>query len=416
VTYELMQATMADVHAALPGIWSLLERIEATMAWQFGVAYWTPAPCYHGGKFFTAVGEEFDALERLETVISADVLDAWFPPSPKAVAALQQHLPRLLGTSPPTGCEGLVRTFARVRGVKPECILPGAGSSHLIFLALGHWLTAKSRALILDPTYGEYAHVLEKVIGCRVERLALRRDEGYRLDPRRLERPLAGGYDLVVLVNPNSPTGQHVPRAELEQALRHAAPTTRVWVDETYVEYAGPEESLEKFAAGSTNVIVCKSMSKTYALSGARVGYLCASPHQLEALRAISPPWAVSLPAQVAAVQALQDPDYYAAKYRETHELRRQLAEWLGPLKWNIIPSVTNFLLCFLPADGPDAATLIARCRERGLFLRDASTMGAQLGDRAIRLAVKDAPTNRRMVEILAEITPALAASWRGSG
>jgi histidinol-phosphate/aromatic aminotransferase/cobyric acid decarboxylase-like protein/N-acyl-L-homoserine lactone synthetase len=410
VTYELMQGTMADVHEALPGIWRLLERIEATMAWQFGVAYWTPAPCYHGGTFFTAVGEEFDTLERLAAVISADVLDAWFRPSPKAVAALQQYLPRLLRTSPPTGCEGLVRTIARVRGVKPECILPGAGSSHLIFLALGHWLTAKSRALILDPTYGEYAHVLERVIGCRVERLALPRGESYRLDPRRLEGPLAGGYDLVVLVNPNSPTGQHVPRAQLEQALRHVAPTTRVWVDETYVEYAGPEESLEKFAAGSTNLIVCKSMSKTYALSGARVGYLCASPHQLESLRAISPPWAVSLPAQVAAVQALQDPDYYAAKYRETHQLRRQLAEWLAPLKWDIIPSVTNFLLCLLPAEGPDAASLIARCRDRGLFLRDASTMGTQLGERAIRLAVKDAATNRRMVEIISELTPAPAA------
>ena len=121
---------------------------------------------------------------------------------------------------------------------------------------------------------------------------------------------MGDGYDLVVLVNPNSPTGQHIPRAKLANALRRAPAHTRVWVDETYVEYAGPGQSLEHFAAASENVLVCKSMSKVYGLSGARVAYLCAGPHQLEALRAITPPWVVSLPAQVAAVRALQNPDY----------------------------------------------------------------------------------------------------------
>jgi histidinol-phosphate/aromatic aminotransferase/cobyric acid decarboxylase-like protein len=367
------------------------------------VAFDTPAACYHGGKFFAAVGDEFQTLERLDSVINADVLDAWFPPSPKAIAAIERHLPQILRTSPPTGCEGLMRTIARVRGVRPECILPGAGSSDLIFLALRHWLTPASRVLILDPTYGEYAHILERVVGCRVERLPLQRAEQYRLDPGRLELSLAGEYDLVVLVNPNSPTGQHVPREELEDALCKAPMATRIWVDETYIEYAGPGQSLEPFAARSENVIVCKSMSKVYALSGARAAYLCAGPHQLESLRPLTPPWAVSLPAQIAAVKALEDPGYYAAKYEETHALRRQLVEALKPLKWKIIPGVTNFVLCHLPENGPDADTLVARCRERGLFLRNVDTMGTCFGNRAVRLAVKDAETNRRMAKIVFE-------------
>jgi histidinol-phosphate/aromatic aminotransferase/cobyric acid decarboxylase-like protein/N-acyl-L-homoserine lactone synthetase len=410
VTYEVLQGIMPGIHAALVKIRKMLDRIETEMAWEIGVTYRSPAECYHGGEFFTAVGEEFESLERLESVISADVLDAWFPPSPGAVEAVQRHLPRLLQTSPPTGCAGLVRTIARARGVKPECILAGAGSSDLIFLALRHWLTPRSRVLILDPTYGEYLHVLERVIQCRVDRLLLPRSDNYRLDPRRLECLLDNGYDLVVLVNPNNPAGQLVLRDELDSVLRKAAPATRVWVDETYIDYAGAGESLEVFAARSANVIVCKSMSKAFALSGARVAYLCASPHQLESLRPISPPWAVSLPAQVAAVRALQEPAYYAARYRETHQLRRQLGQWLKALDWEIVPSVTNFLLCHLPADGPDAATVIARCRERGLFLRDASTMGSQLGDRTIRVAVKDAATNQQMVRILGEVLGALSA------
>ena len=60
-------------------------------------------------------------------------------------------------------------------------------------------------------------------------------------------------------------------------------------------------------------------------------------------------------------------------------------------------------MLCHLPDSGPDADTLIARCRERGLFLRNVATMGACFGNRAIRIAVKDAETNRRMAEIIFE-------------
>ena len=404
VTYGLLHGTMADIHAALPGVRPILDRVRTEMLWRIGVAYDTPTACYHGGKFFEAVGDEFQTLERLDSIINADVLDAWFPPSPKAVAAIARRLPQILRTSPPTGCEGLIRTIARARGVRPECILPGAGSSDLIFLALRHWLTTASRVLILDPTYGEYAHVLERVVGCRVERLPLQRAEEYRLDPGRLELSLAGEYDLVVLVNPNSPTGQHVPREELEDALRKAPPATRLWVDETYVDYAGPGQSLEPFAARSENVIVCKSMSKTYALSGARVAYLCAGPHQLESLRPLTPPWAVSLPAQIAAVKALEDPAYYAAKYQETRALRRQLIEMLKPLNWEIVPGVTNFVLCHLPENGPDASTMIARCRERGLFLRNVATMGTCFGNHAVRITVKDAETNRRMTRILTEL------------
>ncbi len=404
VSYHLLHGTMQDVHEALIPIDAMLRRIEGDVSWDIGVPFRTPAPCYHGGGFFSAVGDEFDHLERLETVINADVLDAWFPPAPGVLSAPERHLARLIRTSPPTGCEGLLRAIGRARGVPVDCLLPGAGSSDLIFRALRNWLTPGSRVLLLDPTYGEYSHVLERVIGCRVDRLTATRAEGYRLDLQRLESRLAEPFDLVVLVNPNSPTGLHVPRRDLEPVLLRTAPATRIWVDETYVEYAGPDQSLEPAAARSENVLVCKSMSKVYALSGARVAYLCAGPHQLEPLRAVTPPWVVSLPAQVAAVKALADPGYYARRYEETHQLRAELATALRLLRWEVTPGVANFLLCHLPDDGPDAATVIARCRAHGLFLRDTAAMGGQLGPRAIRLAVKDSATNARMVALLREV------------
>lgn len=369
-----------------------------------GVGRQTPV-CYHGGAFFEAVGEEFDALERLSTVISADVLDAWFPPAPNVVEAIQHHLPLLLRTSPPTSCAGLVRAIARARGVEPANILAGGGSSDLIFLALTRWLKPSSRVLILDPMYGEYAHVLEQVVGCRVDRLALSRADGYVMDPIRLaDRLRATRYDLAIIVNPNSPTGRHVSRTALEDALDVVPEHTRIWVDETYVDFVGRQESLESFAAARDNVVVCKSMSKAYALSGARVGYLCASPSTIDALRGYNPPWAVGLIGQVAAVAALANADYYESQWQSTHRLRRELARGLSRLGIHVVPSVANFALCHLPADGPDATEVVGAARERGLFLREGGCMGRLLGPHAFRIAVKDSETNARMLQILAGI------------
>ena len=106
---------------------------------------------------------------------------------------------------------------------------------------------------------------------------------------------------------------------------------------------------------------------------------------------------------QLAAVRALQDPDYYAARYAETAALREQLVAGLKPLGWEIIPGIANFVLCHLPSNGPTAAAVVKRCREHGLFLRDAAAMGSQLGTHALRIAVKDAASNHRIIELLSK-------------
>ncbi len=440
VTYELLAATIPKLCARLKEFPALLQRLERLLDWRLDFPFRKPTACFHGGAFFDALGPEFDHLERRHEIINADVLDAWFPPSPKVIAALAKDLPWLLRTSPPTNSEGLARVIARTRGVAPENILPAAGSSDAIFLAFRHWLTPASHVLILDPTYGEYAHVLEKVIGCRVDRFALARDDDYCVNLGELKRRSQRNYDLIALVNPNSPTGQHVPRAEMEKLLRTIPSRTRVWIDETYVEFADnpltpslspsdgarmadrpgegsqqnsrfpavaqpTRQSLERFAAASANVMVCKSMSKVYALSGVRAAYLCGPESMIAELRGFTPPWAVSLPAQVAAVAALQDPDYYAARYAETHRLREALAVALSRFDgWEILPGIANFLLCHLPATGATAAALVAQCRAQGLFLRDVGAMGRSFGDHALRVAVKDATTNQRMVKILTRV------------
>ena len=244
--------------------------------------------------------------------------------------------------------------------------------------------------------------MLERVIGARVDRFTLGRANGYQVEPDRLADALSREYDWVIVVNPNSPTGRHVPRHQLERIIGAAPTTTRFWIDETYVEFVGEDQSLEAYAAASSHVVVVKSMSKAYALSGVRAAYLCGAPDHIAEARRWCPPWAVSLPGQIAACEALACLDYYRSRWQETAVLREELRAGLESQGWDVVPSCANFLLCHLPRSAPDARRFVAELRTRGLFIRDVAGMGNALGDRVVRIAVRDRSTNRRIVAMLA--------------
>jgi histidinol-phosphate/aromatic aminotransferase/cobyric acid decarboxylase-like protein len=352
----------------------------------------------HGGEFFHSIGEDFRSLERSREIVNADVLDAWFDPAPEVLARLHEYLPFLARTSPPLHAEGLVQAIAETRGIPEECVLTGSGSSSLLFSCLPRLIEPGSTALLLDPTYGEYAHLAETVLEAQIARLKLAPEREFLVDAgemRELTRALTP--EAVFLVNPNSPTGRLWPRAELLAWLDDLPESTLVLVDETYIDYAGAE-SLESEAVRRKNLVVVKSMSKAYALSGLRVGYLVAHADLADELYKYLPPWPVGLLAQVAAVEALRRTDYYRARWAETHALRREVCERLAAIE-GLKPhdSEANFYL--LELDEPARAA--ARLRERGIFVREGAAMGGGLADRFLRIAVKDRDQNERIAAAL---------------
>jgi histidinol-phosphate/aromatic aminotransferase/cobyric acid decarboxylase-like protein len=379
--------------------------------------------CYHGGKFFSAIGEDFKTLDKSKYIINADVLDAWFDPSPKVMESLTEYLTWILKTSPPTHSEGLIKTIAEKRGIEQINIIAGAGSSDLIYLALPQLLRKKSKVLLLNPTYGEYSYILRNVINCEVELFSLKKEDNYFPDADKLvEKLKSEHFELVILVNPNSPTGQALTKEDMLLILDGTPKSTLIWVDETYVEYTGENNSLEQVACKSNNVIICKSMSKVYALSGARCAYLVSNQSMIDKLKLFAPPWAVSLPAQIAGVAALNDPEYYAGCYNDTRTNKELLINELNELnelntlntlnelnalKKNngikILKGVTNSILIELPAE-IDIDTVLKECESKNLFLRNVSNMGVNLGNSLLRIAVKDEKTNKKIAEILTTV------------
>lgn len=354
---------------------------------------------FHGGAFWDSLGSSFTSLNRAPGIIAADVLDAWFDPSPRVVENVREHLALALRTSPPTTAEGLIAAIAEARGVACEQVAVGGGSSDLIFALLPRLVDKTDRVLILDPMYGEYAHVLEHVIGTSPSRHALDADAGFALDVERLAddiRRLAPR--LVIIVNPNSPTGQAVPGASIA-SLAETHPDTAFFIDETYIEYVGTAQSVERATARLRNLIVVKSMSKVYALSGARIGYLVAHPDVLEPLARYLPPWGVGLVGQIAGIEALRDSEYYRARYEETHRLRERMIAGLDGVPATVYPSSCSFFLMRLHRHS--AARVIDQLRSDGIYLRNGDSMSPRFADDHIRVAVKAEPASDRIVSAL---------------
>jgi len=200
-------------------------------------------------------------------------------------------------------------------------------------------------------------------------------------------------------------------------ALRRAPASTRVWIDEAYVDYAetlvagdARRHSIERDVGSLANVVVCKSLSKVFALSGLRVAYLVAPPAIARALRQRTPPWPVSLPAQLAAIRAFSEIEYYRARWQETHELGRGLEAALREAGYEVLRGAINALIAIAPEGAPDSAAITAAARRAGVFVRDLATLSTVFRGRAVRSAVRSRGENDRVAAVLADALAARTA------
>ena len=170
-------------------------------------------------------------------------------------------------------------------------------------------------------------------------------DSNNLLDKLREEAP-----DVLFLCTPNNPTGQTISRTLLQSVLDVAlAQGTRVLFDECFLDFTD-EKSAKDLLSRYENLLIVKAFTKSYALAGLRVGYcLTGDARLLSQMAACSQPWNVSLPAQEAAVAALQNPDWVSGARALVSEQREYLTRALQSLKLTVCPSRANYLLFCAP-------------------------------------------------------------------
>ncbi len=357
--------------------------------------------CFHGGTSFDAVGISFDKLNKKEKVIRADVTDAWFDTSPKVINLVNKNLPWLLKNSPPTLADGLIKAISTNRKIPEENILVGGGSSDLMFIFFPNF--DFKRAVIIDPMYGESAHIIKNVLGKKIKRVFQNKENNFKVDIESVVKEVLNG-DLVIIVNPNNPTGQFVRRTQMDELLKKLPKKVTLFIDETYIDFIGKEESVESLAIKNKNLVVLKSMSKFFALSGARIGYLIAHEEVTKKLRNKIPPWSVGLIGQVAGVKAMEDESFFIEKNNETSNLRKEFLENLTKIEGiKVFPSVTNFLLIDISHTGRKAKEICSFLEKRSIFIRNPQSQSVQFKEDFIRISVKDRKTNNKICNALKE-------------
>jgi len=308
--------------------------------------------------------------------------------------ALDQALERI-ADYPQIDANSLRHALANHHDLPPECLLPGSGSTELIYL-LPRALKPR-RAVIVEPAFSEYAPALQQA-GCVVDRFALDPADRFRFDSEALIDSLHPEVDLVWLANPGNPSGVGIDPDQL-RCLAMKLGARRLIIDEAFVDFS-PELSLIDAVLERDNLIILRSMTKFYAIPGLRVGYLAGPPKDVAVLAAGRLPWALSGLAIAAAEACLWDSEYRRRSLDELDCLRDQLETGLQPLAEEIYPSRANYLLLRLHASGPGSRDLCRRLRGKGILLRNCCDF-YPLDDRYLRVAVRTADENRRLVDAL---------------
>lgn len=283
-------------------------------------------------------------------------------------------------------------------GVPHGWLLAGRGGDELIDLLIRCYCRAGSDAvLITPPTFGMYA-VAARVQGANVINLPLQAEAGFQVDFAALRAAVTPAVKLVFLCSPNNPTGNLVPVDEVLQLADDLSGRALVIVDEAYIEFAG-RESLALQVARHPALVVLRTLSKAFALAGARCGAMIAQPEIVQMLQRIIQPYAITQLSIEAVFAALEPANAAVARERVATLIRERerLASALAGCARvaRVWPSAANYLLVeFL-----DAADALRRTHDAGLLVRDfRSSPGLT---RALRISVGTPEQNDRLLASL---------------
>ena len=294
-------------------------------------------------------------------------------------------------------CRTLRAALSRAEGVPPEQILCGNGAADLIFRLV--WAAKPRRALVTAPTFAEYATALETV-GCTVERFALNEANDFAVTEEFLDA-IVPGVEIVFLCQPNNPTGQLASPALVRRAAARCAACGAVLaVDECFLDFLpdGDRWTAKPLLHEDQNLIIFKAFTKLYGMAGVRLGYcLCGDEALLEKMQAAGQPWAVSSLAQAAGIAALKETAYVDEVRALIAQQRPAMTAGLRALGLRVIDGKANYLLFRAPAD------LNERLRPLGTQVRSCANYPG-LGPEWYRTAVRTAPENARLLEIMREV------------
>jgi histidinol-phosphate aminotransferase len=338
---------------------------------------------YQAGKPLEELERELGLTDAIKLASNENPLG----PSPLALAAIRDSL-ESLHRYPDSHAYYLKDDLARHHGILPSQLILGNGSDEVLDLLV--------RALV--PPGGEVLSTTHTFLMYGFFRAVPLRD--MRVDLKAMAQAVTPQTRLIIVNNPNNPTGTAFKRQEWEDFLAAVPATATVVLDEAYIDFADDPQvpsSLE-YLSEDRPLVGLRTFSKTYGLAGLRIGYGFGPSELMDYLNRLRMPFNVNRLAQVAARAALQDTDFLAHTLELVLDGKARFYQELARLGLTFIPSQANFVLIRVPR--PGQIVFQAMLRE-GVIIRAMDSYG--LPD-YIRINMGRPEENRRCLEALQKV------------
>ncbi|HEU4604805.1 MAG TPA: histidinol-phosphate transaminase [Nitrososphaera sp.] len=341
--------------------------------------------CSHGGVY--------SVNPRLVKVDCSSSVNPLGTPQ-KAISAIQKNAKALAPMYPDPECSELKKSLSRYLRVDQELISVGSGAIEIIY-----WFArafAKNRVVIPAPTFCEYELASHKT-GAQVTLVPL---HDFELDADEIIEK-AKGADAVFLCNPNNPTGT-LATGQIKKIIESIDSSTKILLDECFIELVDYPDanSMMGRIKEFDNLVILRSLTKSFGLAGLRVGYSVCNPALAGKLSADKVPWNVNGLAQAAGVAALADKRHLPRARAIVRKERKFLHDRIGRLK-SFSPSRSDVNYFLVRLQGRNSAQFRnALLKKTGVLVRDCSTFTG-MGSQHIRVAVKAHRENLRLLKAL---------------
>jgi len=298
---------------------------------------------------------------KISNLIKLNTNENPYGPSPKVLAAMQTEVSDALRLYPDPEASRLKATLADYYGVALNQVFVGNGSDEVLAHCF-HALLKQARPLLFpDISYSFYP------VYCRLYQVDFQQiplDEAFQIDLNAYPADNGG----IIFPNPNAPTGQALPLAEIETLLQRNRDSVVV-VDEAYVDFGA--DSAVTLVNCYPNLLVVQTLSKSRSLAGLRVGFAIGHSDLIEALERVKNSfnsYPLDRIAIAGAVAAIEDQAYFDATRQRIIQSRETLIDALGRLGFSVVPSKANFV--FARHSQRDAAELARQLRENAIIVR----------------------------------------------
>ncbi|MFN3478828.1 MAG: threonine-phosphate decarboxylase CobD [Thermodesulfovibrionales bacterium] len=355
----------------------------------------------HGGNIYRFTEEMgYEIGKVIDFSASINPLDV-----PESVIEKIKDGIKFLCHYPDPESKKLTQEISRHLDINPQYIICGNGSTELIYLIVR--ALRPERVLIPEPTFSEYERAC-RCNGLEVVSYELKEENNFRIDPddfisslitHHSSRPI----DMVFLCNPNNPTGQLLKKDHVIK-IADAARDLKCYliVDEAFIDFI-PEDSVISEVESNPYLVVLRSMTKFYALSGLRIGYGLFPENVINVMRRHKEPWTVNILAEIAGIAALKDEGYKKETFKVIGEGKKLLEDGFRLLRINYFPSSANF---YLMRHGK-ARKIISSLSDKGIMVRDCSNFRG-LDSTYIRIAVRSKGDNMMLLKEFERICQAL--------